>query len=97
MEKKPLTMQQKKKIFNIGRIVGYALLLLGLAMAGLAAPMTWVGFVVLVAMSVFRVIMFRCPECDELIPARFGVIGKACPKCGWQMDQEETPASGSDN
>ena len=34
MEKKPLTMKQKYRIFNIGRIISYALLILGFLMNG---------------------------------------------------------------
>ena len=90
MEKKPLTMRQKKKLCNIGNIIGYALLIFGLMMGGLSAAMTWVGFALLVALSVFRVVAFRCPECGELIPSRFGIVSKTCAKCGWDMDQEES-------
>jgi hypothetical protein len=88
MEKKPLTVKQKIKIFNIGRIIAYALIIFGLLMDGLHSPMLWVGFAIFVALSVFRVVAIRCPECEELIPSNFGVMAKACSKCGWHIDQE---------
>ena len=52
MEKKPMTMKQKYKIFNIGRIISYALLIFGFLMDGFANPMTWVGIVLVIAVVV---------------------------------------------
>lgn len=91
MEKKPLTMKQKYKIFNIGRIISYALLIFGFLMDGFASPMTWVGIVLVIAVSVFRVMALRCPECDELIVSNFGFMTKRCEKCGWKLGQENEP------
>ena len=91
MEKKPLTMKQKYKIFNIGRIISYALLIFGFLMDGFANPMTWIGIVLVIAVSVFRVLALRCPECDELIVSNFGFMTKSCSKCGWQLGQEDEP------
>ena len=45
MEKKPLTMQQKYRIFNIGRIVSYTVLIFGFLMDGFKNPLTWIGLV----------------------------------------------------
>ena len=89
MEKKPLTMKQKYKIFNIGRIISYALLIFSILMDGFANPMTWVGIVLVIAVSVFRVMALRCPECDELIVSNFGFMTKRCEKCGWKLGQEK--------
>jgi uncharacterized protein (DUF983 family) len=91
MEKKPLTMKQKYKIFNIGRIISYALLIFGFLMDGFANPMTWVGIVLVIAVSIYRVLALRCPECDELIVSNFGFMTKRCEKCGWKLDQEDEP------
>lgn len=91
MEKKPLTMKQKYKVFNIGRIISYALLVFGFLMEGFHHPLTWVGLVLVIAVSVFRVLALRCPECDELIVSNFGFITKHCEKCGWKLGQENEP------
>ena len=91
MEKKPLTMKQKIRIFNIGRIISYALLIFGILMDGFANPMTWIGIVAVIGVSVFRVIALRCPECDELIVSNFGILSKGCEKCGWKLSQEDGP------
>ena len=84
MEKKPLTMKQKYRIFNIGRIISYALLIFSILMDGLASPMTWIGIVLVIAVSIYRVLALRCPECDELIVSNFGFMTKSCSKCGWK-------------
>lgn len=91
MEKKPITMKEKYRIFNIGRIISYALLILGILMDGLLSPLTWIGIVLVVAVSVYRVMALRCPECDELIVSNFGVMSKSCSKCGWKLGQENEP------
>lgn len=88
MEKKSITMKEKYRIFNIGRIISYALLILGILMDGLLSPLTWIGIVLVVAVSVYRVMALRCPECDELIVSNFGVMSKSCSKCGWKLGQE---------
>ena len=91
MEKKPLTMKQKYRIFNIGRLISYALLIFGILMDGLANLMTWIGIVAVIGVSVFRVIALRCPECVELIVSNFGILSKCCEKCGWHIDKENEP------
>ena len=91
MEKKPMTMKQKYKIFNIGRIISYALLVFGFLMEGFRNPLTWIGLVLVIAVSVFRVMALRCPECDELIVSNFGFRVKHCEKCGWKLSQENEP------
>lgn len=91
MEKKPITMKEKYRIFNIGRIISYALLILGILMDGLLSPLTWIGIVLVVAVSVYRVMAIRCPECDELIVSNFGILNKYCSKCGWKLGQENEP------
>ena len=91
MEKKPMTMKQKYKIFNIGRIISYALLVFGFLMEGFRNPLTWIGLVLVIAVSVFRVMALRCPECDELIVSNFGFMVKHCEKCGWKLGQENEP------
>lgn len=91
MEKKPLTMKQKIRIFKIGRVISYALLAFGILMDGFANPMTWVGIVLVIAVSVYRVMAIRCPECDELIVSNFGFLSKSCDKCGWNIDKENEP------
>ena len=91
MEKKTLTMKQKYRIFNIGRIISYALLILGFLMNGFRSPLTWVGIALVIGISVFRVLALRCPECDELIVSNFGFMSKSCGKCGWKLSQEEEP------
>lgn len=91
MEKKPITMKEKYRIFNIGRIISYALLILGILMDGLLSPLTWIGIVLVVAVSVYRVMALRCPECDELIVSNFGILNKYCSKCGWKLGQENEP------
>lgn len=91
MEKKPLTMQQKYRIFNIGRIVSYTVLIFGFLMDGFKNPLTWIGLVAAIGISVFRVMALRCPECDELIVSNFGFVAKRCEKCGWKLGQEEEP------
>lgn len=88
MERKPMTMKQKYRIFNIGRVISYALLIFGFLLDGLASPITWVGIVLVVAVSVYRVMALRCPECDALIVSNFGIISKSCGKCGWKLSQE---------
>lgn len=88
MEKKKLTMKQKILYFNIGRIISYAVLIFGILMDGLRSPLTWVGIVLVIGVSVFRVMALRCPECDELIVSTFGIISKSCSKCGWHIDKE---------
>ena len=97
MEKKPLTMKQKIWIFNIGRIISYALLIFGILMNGLASPMTWIGIVLVIAVSVFRVMAIRCPECDELIVSNFGILNRYCSKCGWKLGQEDEPKKEDEN
>ena len=96
MEKKPLTMKQKIRVFNIGRIISYALLILGLMLDGLQNPLTWVGIVLVIAISIYRVVVLRCPECDELIVSNFGVMSKSCSKCGWKLGQEDEPRAESE-
>ena len=91
MEKKPLTMKQKYKIFTISRIISYAVLIFGVMMDGLQNPLTWIGVVMAIAVSVYRVMALRCPGCDELIVSNFGVIAKHCDKCGWKLGQEDLP------
>ncbi len=91
MNKKPLTMKQKYNIFTIGRIISYGMLIFGVLMNGLKDPLTWVGIVLVIATSVFRVVALRCPECDELIVSNFGIISKSCAKCGWKLGQENEP------
>lgn len=91
MEKKPITMKEKYRIFNIGCIISYALLILGILMDGLLSPLTWIGIVLVVAVSVYRVMALRCPECDELIVSNFGILNKYCSKCGWKLGQENEP------
>ena len=91
MEKKKLTMKQKIQYFNIGRIISYAVLIFGILMEGLRSPLTWVGIVLVIGVSVFRVMALRCPECDELIVSNFGIVSKSCAKCGWKLGQEEEP------
>lgn len=91
MEKKPMTMKQKYNVFNIGRIISYALLLFGILMDGLQSPLTWIGIVLVAAVSVYRVVALRCPECDELIVSNFGIMSKSCGKCGWKLSQENEP------
>ena len=91
MEKKPMTIKQKYRIFNIGRIISYALLIFSILMDGLASPMTWIGIVLVIAVSIYRVLALRCPECDELIVSNFGFMTKSCSKCGWKLGQEDEP------
>ena len=91
MEKKPLSMKQKYRIFNISRIISYALLLFTLMMYGLQDPLSWISIALVVAVSVFRVMALRCPDCDELIPSTFGIMSKSCPKCGWNLKKEDKP------
>ena len=91
MEKKPLTLKKRILIYNIGRVIACAVLIFGLMMNGLADPLTWIGLVLAVALSIFRVIAIRCPDCDELIPSNFGVMAKACGKCGRKIDQVDEP------
>ena len=50
MEKKPLTMKQKIRLFNIGRIISYAVLIFGILMDAFASPMTWVGIVLVIVL-----------------------------------------------
>ena len=89
MEKKPLTMQQKYRIFAFSRIISYAVLIFGVMMDGLNTPLTWIGVVMAIGTSVYRVMALRCPECDELIVSHFGIIAKHCDKCGWKLGQEK--------
>ena len=91
MEKKPMTMEKKYKLFTFGRIISYLLLIAGLLMDAFKSPLTWVGIVLVVAVSIFRVLALRCPECDELIVSNFGFMSKSCGKCGWKLGQENEP------
>lgn len=88
MEKKPMTMEKKFKIFTFGRIISYVVLIAGILMDAFKSPLTWVGIVLVVAVSFFRVLALRCPECDELIVSNFGFMSKSCGKCGWKLGQE---------
>ena len=96
MEKKPLTMQQKYRIFNIGRIIGCGLMIFGILMDGLQDPLTWIGAVLVIGVTIFRVIALRCPECDELIVSNFGVLSRRCEKCCWKLGQEIKPEDEKD-
>ena len=89
MKKEPLTMKQKYKIFNIGRIIGYVLMILGLMTGGINSALLWIGFALFIALSVFRIFTIRCPECDELLVSNFGRLSKKCAKCGWDVEQED--------
>ena len=91
MEKKKLTMNQKYRIFNIGRIISYTVLVFSFLMDGFQSPLTWISLIAAIGVSVFRVMALRCPECDELIVSNFGIISKSCAKCGWKLGQEEEP------
>lgn len=91
MEKKPMTMKQRYKIFNIGRIIGYVLMILGLMTGGVRSALLWIGFCLFVALSIFRIFTIRCPECDELLVSNLGRLSKKCAKCGWNVDQEDAP------
>ena len=88
MNKRPLTMKQKYKLFNTCQIIGYILMIFGIMIAGIASPLLWLGFAIFVALSVYRAIAIRCPECDTFIPSNFGILTKRCPKFGWHVDKE---------
>ena len=70
--------------------------LLGQVYDGLQNPLTWVGIVLVIAISIYRVVVLRCPECDELIVSNFGVMSKSCSKCGWKLGQEDEPRAESE-
>ena len=96
MEKKPMTMEQKFKIFRLSRIVSYGLLIFAILMYDLGHPLTWFSIALVIGVSVFRVLALRCPECDALIPSNFGIVAKRCDKCNWQLGKEKDASQAED-
>lgn len=97
MNKKPMTMKQKYKLYNTCQIIGYVFMIFGLMINGLASPLLWIGFALFVALSIYRSIAIRCPECDSFMPSNFGILTKKCPKCGWHLDKEPSSAEDLQN
>ena len=85
MEKKPYSVVNRHKFFNILSWLGVAIAVIGYFMEGTPKQiLPWVGLSLVIVAVVLRFTAVRCPHCGHLL-VESKKIPERCPKCDEEL------------